>query len=676
MRFHFVKASCWFFLALPGVLLAQDFYPISEVTATTAETDLYPVINLIQGPEVGFEAAEPNNRLGGGSSHLWVTDADAGFPADYIEEVEQPVIQLDLGEDRVLKEISVWGYSGSNSNGTSQFSLRFATDAEGTADGIFGTVDYGASIEYNPTFELFVDPIPQQYNLFSEVVVARYVEFTNLDNFFIAPGDGSEPPEEPLPRLLPVLPGGDRVGLGEIAFLNLPESFQPGDLIPRSIEGDEFGTLTVGAVRSGQEFGPPSEALPGLAQEWYNVGNPGSKDGMEGVFASNDPVVPAFRGADSSWWTGSSTALADVPAYPEEVGDFITGNNYTVRSQGEILIEESGLYRFTDGVDDFTYVAIDLDRSGVAGDTEEEVLINDNSWTDVLTGANAGGAIAEIEIEDVADGGEWLAFEFNMGEGGGGDSGVLYWDFSTESGVNGNEDFFPFEESEAIFDELDAELLLIPDSHLRSAISELIYADSEGSLADAIGQADVLQLVLQIGPEGFDQIVLEDVIVGEGVSTMDVAGATVEIQVEGELTEGTEFQIIAADVVTGLEEFNLLLDDPSMWDTSMLSEGKLIFGAMTEVCVIPEGGLAGDLDGNGEVDFADFLTLSGNFGATDVSYAEGDIDCDGEVAFADFLALSGNFGAVAAVSSVPEPGGFALLGLGIVFAMLKRRPRR
>lgn len=676
MKFHCLRVSCWLLLLMPGIALGQDFYPISEVTVTTDETDLYKVINLIQGPGVGFETAEPNNRLGGGSTHLWVTADDAGFPADYIEEVGQPVIQLDLGEDRVLKEISVWGYSGSNSNGTSQFSLRFATDAEGTADGIFGPVDYGTSIEYNPTFELFVDPIPQQYNLFSEVVVARYVEFTNLDNFFIAPGNGSEPTEEPLPRLLPVLPGGDRVGLGEIAFLNLPESFQPGDLIPRSIAGNEFGTLTVGAVRTGQEFGPPSEALPGLAQEWFNVGNPGNKESIDNIFASNDPVVPAFRGASSSWWTGSSTALAGVPAYPEELGGLIGGDSYTVRSKGEILIEESGLYRFTDGVDDFTYVAIDLDRSGVAGDTEEEVLINDNSWTDVLTGANAGGAIAEVDIENVAEGGEWLAFEFNMGEGGGGDSGVLYWDFSTESGVNGNEDFFPFEESEAIFDELDAEILLIPDSHLRSAISELVYADAAGSLAEAIGQADVLQLVVQIGPAGFDQIVLEDATVGEGIATLDVAGATVEVKVEGELVEGTEYQIIAADLVTGLDEFNLLLEDPSMWDTSMLSQGKLIFGAMTEVCVIPDGGLPGDLDGNGEVNFSDFLTLSGNFGATGVSYAEGDIDCNGEVAFADFLALSANFGASAAVSSVPEPSGIVLIGFATLFAIINRRQRR
>ena len=268
----------------------------------------------------------------------------------------------------------------------------------------------------------------------------------------------------------------DRVGLGEVAFMDLPESFQPGDLIPREIDG----TLQVSSSRTGQEFGPPGEPAPGLAQEWYAVANPGSKAGLDDAFNSNSSgsSVPS-RG--SSWWTGSSTALDGVPAYPAEVDGVITGDNYSVPSTGEILIEESGLYRFTDGVDDFAYLAIDADRSGVAGDSDGEVLIEDNSWTDVLTGGNAGGAIGEIDIQDVAAEGEWLALEFNMGEATGGDNGVIYWDYSTETGIGGNELFFPLVPEDAIFDEFDAEVILVPDSHLRSSISELIAADAEGS---------------------------------------------------------------------------------------------------------------------------------------------------------------------------------------------------
>lgn len=52
----------------------------------------------------------------------------------------------------------------------------------------------------------------------------------------------------------------------------------------------------------------------------------------------------------------------------------------------------------------------------------------------------------------------------------------------------------------------------------------------------------------------------------------------------------------------------------------------------------------GDADGNGTVDFADFLILSAHFGTENASRAEGDFDGDGRVQFADFLILSAHFG--------------------------------
>ena len=673
-----MKATTLFWLSLSlvycGAATAQqfDYYewpdPEESVVVTTQESDLWPVSNLIQGPDVGFEATEPNNQLGGGDTALWVTAADAGFPADYIEEVGQPVIQFDLGADVVLKEISVWGYSATNSNGTSQFSLRFATEAEGGTDGLIDSdIEYGQSITYNPTFNMSLDPGPQQYNLFEEVVTARYVEFTNVDNFYNPPGDGSEPPEPPPERLLPVRPGGDRVGLGEVAFMKLPDSFQPGDLLPRKIEGDSFGTLEVTATQSGQVFGPPSDPEPGLLQEWYNISNPGSHENAVGAFAATPPAVPPFRAESGiTWWSGSND-VSDVPKYPTEVDGVITGDNYSTRLTGEILIEESGAIRFLDGVDDFTYLAIDTDRSGVAGDTTDEVLINDNTWTDALSLENGGAPIVEVDFEDIAEGGEWLAIEFNTGEGGGGDSGMLYWDVFDEDG------FFPNDQGEGVLD-IDAAVFMIPDSHLRSSERELLGADAEGSLADTIGQADVLQLELQVSPDGSDTIALQDIAVGEGVATLDVAGATVQIVPSGEIADGTEFQIFDADVVTGLETFNLIADG---FDTSRLAEGVIVFGTATAVCDATTGG---DIDGDGTVGFSDFLILSDNFG-TQVSgtgHLQGDLDCSGDVAFADFLVLSNNFGNTvgAEASSVPEPTGLALLSVaGLAIGVLRRRRR-
>ncbi len=91
-------------------------------------------------------------------------------------------------------------------------------------------------------------------------------------------------------------------------------------------------------------------------------------------------------------------------------------------------------------------------------------------------------------------------------------------------------------------------------------------------------------------------------------------------------------------------------------------------------CVIPEDGVAGDFDGNGTVEFADFLVLSSNFGAEVDTYGEGDVNCDGQVAFDDFLVLSSTFGQSAAAASVPEPNSAFLLLFGLV-AIAKRRRR-
>jgi hypothetical protein len=185
--------------------MATDFYTISSVSASTAATDLWPASNLIQGPAVGFSDAAPYDKTSGDAEGNWVTDA-CGFPCDYLGAFPAPVLTFDLGSDVLLTELSVWGYSASNSNGAKDISVRFATEAEGTAG-------FGTSVAYNPTFSFTNDALVRQSKDFSEAVTARYVELSLIDNFFSPPGDGSAGE----------LAGGDRIGLGEVAFAVVPE---------------------------------------------------------------------------------------------------------------------------------------------------------------------------------------------------------------------------------------------------------------------------------------------------------------------------------------------------------------------------------------------------------------------------------------------------------------------
>lgn len=165
-----VVAAC---LGTTGAVFGDEFYPISGIESSTSATDFFPVVNLIEGPGVGFGAGEPHNSNDGSLPEFWVTEA-CGFPCDYYESFDAPVLTIDLGVDRALDEMSIWTYFVDNSG--KNFSLRFATDADGSNG-------YGSSITFNPIFSSpVVDLVPRQSFAFQRIVSARYVEMTITDN--------------------------------------------------------------------------------------------------------------------------------------------------------------------------------------------------------------------------------------------------------------------------------------------------------------------------------------------------------------------------------------------------------------------------------------------------------------------------------------------------------------
>lgn len=189
--------------------LPVSFNPIAAVL--TNMNDFYVAENLIAGIGLGFEDFFPHEIIGNGPDADWVTDNPNGAGDYYDNDIPDPVIIFDLGANIPIGEINTWGYQPGNTNGARDYTLRFATDAEGGGPEL-GDEDFGNSISYQPAFEADFSPTDRDIEVFEQPVLARYVEMTITDNWRDLQGG---------------LPGGDRVGLGEVAFPVFRGSFNP-----------------------------------------------------------------------------------------------------------------------------------------------------------------------------------------------------------------------------------------------------------------------------------------------------------------------------------------------------------------------------------------------------------------------------------------------------------------
>ena len=348
-----------------------------------------------------------------------------------------------------------------------------------------------------------------------------------------------------------------------------------------SVAGGDLGELFASAndVRLVRGESLDDTYSPGLAQEWSRSGNQGSKLALEQSRFDAGVEPAAFRADGTDWWAGSAT-YDTIPKYQEnleEAGYNLDNNDqYSVRLTGEIKFDADGTYRFRDGVDDYTYMALDLDRSGVAGDAANEVLVDDNAWTGVdgvRNGTEGDGPSPLVEVEiDVADDaeGEWIAVEFLMAEGGGGDAGTLFW-----NGLDLEND--QIATPGTVMDDPD---LLVPQSHTRSKLPGPVEAlNSTAKLGD-----DGRVYKMQVSSDLLDS----DHIVFNG-GTLDVTGVVINVEASGELVAGDSWVLIIGEDVVGADTVTYNFANPDAWDLSQLATtGRIIYTGAEAAASVPE----------------------------------------------------------------------------------------
>lgn len=133
------------------------------------------------------------------------------------------------------------------------------------------------------------------------------------------------------------------------------------------------------------------------------------------------------------------------------------------------------------------------------------------------------------------------------------------------------------------------------------------------------------------------------------------------------LCDQVDIDLIAAAVrnMTSDSEFNVDgLGDPDIPDNNDFDF------YITDDSMIGTG--HGDADINFLVNFADFVSLSNNFGTSGTGWATGNFNTDDISNFNDFVLLSNNFGLSFASGNVPEPAAIGAMGM-LTLVLLRKR---
>ncbi len=316
----------------------------------------------------------------------------------------------------------------------------------------------------------------------------------------------------------------------------------------------------------------PNDVTPGLTWAiWSTSGNPGNLAGVQAAIASRPSAIGPFKNSGgSSWWTGSSW-FPGIAKYPFEIIDQPNGSgsfngvdneNYIASATGEILIPESGTFRFKDGVDDFFFLGIDLNQDSLVNPATEAV-INDNNWTDFLGSANGGSPIVSRTFTGIPPGGRWYKIQIYMSEGAFGDQNVLYWDYDLRDydfdsiKLNDAPGFPSVQNQPETYPDND----MVPDTHLRgSGAPQCESADLVCNLGVGLtGEKRTYVFDLDCQTGFSDQLYFDNPNPAVYTTYFNLDGATITLNLinPANLTPGRIFNIFEVDEITGSPVWNL-----------------------------------------------------------------------------------------------------------------------
>ena len=309
------------------------------VVTTSTEDDFRSVGNLVDG-DITIDNYSTTGNLG----DFWTTDLSED---DYFVMEENPVLMVDFGSTQILDTILVWG-QGFEENGISAHSIREFTVEILNSEGNF--VDEGSfDFDNIGALDAFSTGIALEISL-SQSYTTSQVRIIITDNYA---GLAQE-----LSYIRDV--GGSRVGLGELAFANLNDTFITGDLNHIDVDFDNTDDLwEVVETPTASIEGYGNYTINATGNWIYTVNNNNVADAV----SAGQELTDTFIAVTEDGTTQVVTVTIKNPLFSTEANGVDTlmgerGNNV----EG---LDEVDTLRGSANIDRFVYTDIDIGSSNI-----------------------------------------------------------------------------------------------------------------------------------------------------------------------------------------------------------------------------------------------------------------------------------------------------------------------